>query len=204
MLEIEKLVAATRNLKKLEELRRLLERLALEVVSLEGFAGVAQVEETGATFDENARLKALSYTRQTGLPCVADDSGLEVGALGGAPGILSSRYAGPGAGGTALCEKLLREMKDVPDGQRNAKFTCSIALASGPEVLLSARGEAKGRIIREMRGQGFGRGFGYDPVFVPEGLEKTFAELEPDEKDALSHRGKALTEFRKKLKELLS
>ena len=94
MLEIEKLVAATRNLKKLEELRRLLERLALEVVSLEGFAGVAQVEETGATFDENARLKALSYTRQTGLPCVADDSGLEVGALGGAPGILSSRYAG--------------------------------------------------------------------------------------------------------------
>jgi XTP/dITP diphosphohydrolase len=200
MLKIEKLIAATRNLKKLRELRRLLEGVGLEVISLEGFSGLTEVEETGTTFEENARLKALSYSEQTGLPCVADDSGLEVEALGGAPGVFSSRYAGPDAGSRALCEKLLGEMRDMSDGKRGARFRCFIALAANGKVSLTARGEAPGKIIREMRGQ---HGFGYDPVFVPEGHERTFAEMEPEEKDALSHRGMALATFKRELKRLL-
>lgn len=200
MIKVRKLVAATRNPKKLEELHRLLGGLGLDILSLDGFEGLAEAQETGATFEENARLKALSYARQTGLPCVADDSGLEVEALGGAPGIFSSRYAGPGADSRALCEKLLREMSNADAGNRRGKFRCSVALASDGEVVLTAQGEARGIIIHEMRG---GHGFGYDPVFVPEGFEKTFAEMEPQQKDSLSHRGKALAELRKKLDELL-
>lgn len=200
-MEIVKLVAATRNNRKLAEMRRLLERLGLEVLSLEEFGELREVEETGATFEENARLKALSYSEQTGLPCVADDSGLEVEALGGAPGVYSSRYAGSGADGRALCMKLLGEMREVPDGERAARFRSAVALGAGGKIILTARGEARGRIIRKMRGTG---GFGYDPIFVPEGHDRTFAEMEPREKDGLSHRGKALAQFRKKLEELLS
>ncbi len=200
-MEIVRLVAATRNRSKLAEMRRLLEGLGLEVLSLDEFGGLREAEETGATFEENARLKALSYSKQTGLPCVADDSGLEVEALGGAPGVYSSRYAGPGADGRALCTKLLGEMRDVPDVERAARFCSAVALGASGRVILTSRGEARGQIIREMRGTG---GFGYDPVFVPEGYDRTFAEMEPCEKDGLSHRGKALAQFRKKLEELLS
>lgn len=200
-LEIAELVAATRNPHKLTELQRLLKGLDLEILSLERFEGLGEVEETGATFEENARLKALSYAQQTGLPCVADDSGLEVEALGGAPGVYSSRYAGPGADGRALCTKLLGEMHEVPDGRRQAQFRCAVALGFGERVILTTEGRASGRIIREMKGTG---GFGYDPVFVPDGYDRTFAEMQPQEKDSISHRSKALSQLRWKLEKLLS
>lgn len=200
MLRIERIVAATRNPRKLEELRRLLRSLGIETVSLSDFEDLTEAEETGGTFAENARLKALSYCEQTGLPCVADDSGLEVEALGGAPGVFSSRYAGPGADDRALCNKLLSEMRSVPDGERNARFRCCVALAADGRILLSTESEARGIILREMRGK---HGFGYDPVFVPEGAGRTFAEMEPHEKDALSHRGKALALFTEEMEKFL-
>lgn len=200
MPKIKKLVAATANPGKLEELQRLLEDFDIEVLSLDGFSGIEDVEETGSSFEENAVLKAISYARQTALPCMADDSGLEVEALGGAPGVYSSRYAGPGAGSRDLCEKLLREMDKVPEGKRNATFRCFIALAADGETALGVQGEVKGRIIHEMRGN---RGFGYDPLFIPEGRDRTFAQMGPEEKDSLSHRGKALAAFKIKLKALL-
>ena len=200
MLNIEKLVAATANPAKFKEMQRLLEDLDIEVLSLNSHDDIEEVEETGSTFEENARLKAAAYSIQTALPCAADDSGLEVEALDGAPGVYSSRYAGPGAGSRDLCEKLLREMNIIPEGKRTASFQCFIALAAAGEVFLTARGETKGRIIREMRGN---RGFGYDPVFIPEGHDRTFAEMEPEEKDNISHRGKALAAFKRDLKVLL-
>ena len=200
MPKIEKLVAATANPGKLGEMQRLLEDVGIDVLSLDGFSGIEEVEETGSTFEENACLKALAYSQQTALPCVADDSGLEVEALDGAPGVYSSRYAGPGAGSRDLCEKLLREMGKVPEGKRSATFRCFIALAADGETALGAQGEVRGRIIHEMRGN---RGFGYDPVFIPEGRDRTFAQMGPEEKDSLSHRGKALAAFKTKLKALL-
>ena len=199
-MEIKKLVAATKNAKKLAELQRMLEGLEVEVIGLDEFPDTTEVEETGETFEENAALKALSYSKQTFLPCVADDSGLEVIALGGAPGVKSARYAGPGASDNERRIKLLEAMKDVPDGKRDTRFRCRIALVIDGEIILTAQGEVKGRIIHEMRGN---RGFGYDPVFVPEGFDRTFAEMEPDEKDGISHRGKALRIFRSKLEEML-
>jgi XTP/dITP diphosphohydrolase len=200
-IEITKLVAATRNPSKLREMQRLLNGLDFEIVSLENFEALSEVEETGTTFEENARLKALSYNVQTGLPCVADDSGLEVEALGGKPGVYSSRYAGPGADGHALCTKLLDELHDVPDGKRQAQFRCVVALGVEEHVILTTEGRARGRIIREMKGSG---GFGYDPVFLPDGYNKTFAEMLPQEKDSISHRSKALSQFQWKLEKLLS
>jgi XTP/dITP diphosphohydrolase len=200
-IEITKLVAATRNANKLRELRRLLTGLDLEVLSLQNFESLSEVEETGSTFEENARLKALSYTEQTGLPCVADDSGLEVEALGGAPGVYSSRYAGPGADDRALCSKLLGELRDMPDEKRGARFRCAVALGADGRIILTAEGRAQGRIVRQMRGS---NGFGYDPVFVPDGHDRTFAEMQPQEKDSISHRSKALSQLRWKLEKLLS
>ena len=200
-IEIIKLVTATRNPSKLREMQRLLKGLDLEILSLENFEGLSEVEETGKTFEENAQLKALSYTEQTGLPCVADDSGLEVEALDGAPGVYSSRYAGPGADGQALCTKLLDELGDVPDSRRQAQFRCVVALGVGGRVILATEGRARGRIIREMKGSG---GFGYDPVFLPDGYDKTFAEMQPEEKDSISHRSKALSQLRWKLEKLLN
>jgi XTP/dITP diphosphohydrolase len=200
MSETLKLVAATRNIEKLSELQRLLGDMDLDVVSLDSFTGITEVHETGVTFEENARLKALSYAEQTGLPCVADDSGLEVEALNGAPGVHSARYAGPGANSEALCRKLLAEMEDVPEGKRNARFRCFIAFAMDGEIAVTSQGEARGAVIREMRGS---EGFGYDPVFVPEGHDKTYAEMPAHQKDKISHRGKALAIFKDKLSSLL-
>lgn len=198
--KIQKIVAATRNPNKLRELRRLLGGLGIDVVLLDSFDGLTEVEETGATFEGNATLKALGYAAQTGLPCMADDSGLEVAALNGAPGVFSSRYAGPGADDKVLCRKLLSEMQHVPEGGRRARFRCAVALAADGKVILKAQGDARGRIVREMRGQ---NGFGYDPLFMPESFDKTFAEMEPREKDSISHRAKALAVFKAKLKKLL-
>jgi XTP/dITP diphosphohydrolase len=185
-----KLVLATRNEKKLVELRRILAPLvAAEVIGLGDVPAYEEVPETGATFADNALLKAREAVRHTGLPAVADDSGLAVDALNGMPGVLSARWAGPGKDDAANNALLLAQLNDVPDERRGAAFVAAVAFCrpDGTEDLVS--GDMPGVVIREQRGDG---GFGYDPLFVPAGYDVTSAELPAEEKDKLSHRGKAL------------
>lgn len=185
-----RLLLATRNAGKLAELRRLLETAVpgVQVVGLADVDDYPEAPETGATFADNALLKAREAARYTGLPAVADDSGLAVDALGGMPGVLSARWSGRHGDDDANTELLLRQIADVPDERRGAAFVCAAALVTpdGSEHVLER--EWRGRVIREKRGT---NGFGYDPVFVPEGLAVTSAELAPQEKDARSHRGQA-------------
>ncbi len=185
-----RLLLATRNTGKLAELRRLLESAVpgVDVVGLADVDDYPEAPETGATFADNALLKAREAVRYTGLPAIADDSGLAVDALNGMPGVLSARWSGRHGdddGNTAL---LLGQIADVPDERRGAGFVCAAALVTpdGTEHVLER--QWRGRVIREKRGT---NGFGYDPVFVPEGLDVTSAELAPAEKDARSHRGQA-------------
>jgi XTP/dITP diphosphohydrolase len=185
-----RLLLATRNPGKLAELRRLLADAVpgVEVVGLGDVPDYPEVPETGATFAENALLKAHEAVRHTGLPAVADDSGLTVDALHGMPGVLSARWSGRHGDDDANTELLLGQLADVPDERRGAAFVAAAALVTpdGTEEVLER--EWRGRVIREKRGS---HGFGYDPVFVPDGLDATSAELEPAEKDARSHRGQA-------------
>lgn len=190
------LVAATRNRKKLEEMRRILEGAGVSLLGLDDFPGCPDVEETGSTFEENAVMKALSVARCAGRAAVADDSGLEVDALGGAPGVFSARYAGEGASDRENLEKLLAEMAGVPEDRRTARFVCVMALALPDGPVETFRGAVEGRIGRSPEGR---TGFGYDPVFRPEGRRRTFAQMEPREKDSMSHRGRALEELRRRL-----
>jgi len=187
-----RLLLASRNAKKLAELRRILD-LALgthriELVGLDDVPEYAEVPETGLTFGENALLKAREGCRNTGLPTVADDSGLAVDALNGMPGVLSARWAGGHGDDRANLDLVLAQISDVPDQHRGAAFVCAAALVlpSGMEHLIECR--QQGRLLRARRGEG---GFGYDPIFLGEGQERTNAELSPAEKDAVSHRGKA-------------
>ncbi|MGY1751051.1 RdgB/HAM1 family non-canonical purine NTP pyrophosphatase [Modestobacter sp. SYSU DS0511] len=184
------LLLATRNAGKLAELQRLLATAVpgVEVLGLRDVAEYPEAPETGATFEENALLKAREAVRYTGLPAVADDSGLAVDALNGMPGILSARWSGRHGDDDANTALLLGQLADVPDERRGAAFVCAAALVTpeGTEHVL--RAEWRGAVIHEKRGT---NGFGYDPVFVPEGLELTSAELTPAEKDARSHRGQA-------------
>ncbi len=184
-------VIGTHNKNKVEEFERILAPLGIRVTTKK----LAEVEETGTTLEENAFLKADSACRETGLPAVADDSGLMVEALGGEPGVYSSRYAGEGAPPNACIKKLLSAMKGVPDGKRGAKFVCSICCVFPNGDTVTAKGECPGKIAFAPRGDG---GFGYDPVFLVG--EKTFAELSSEEKDAVSHRGQALRRFAEELK----
>ena len=185
-----RLLLATRNAGKLAELQRLLEAAVpgVEVVGLRDVDDYPEAPETGATFPENALLKAREAVRYTGLPAVADDSGLTVDALNGMPGILSARWSGRHGDDEANTALLLAQLADVPDDRRGAAFVCAAALvtADGTEHVLER--QWRGTVIREKRGR---NGFGYDPVFVPRGLEVTSAELDPAEKDARSHRGQA-------------
>ncbi|WP_203804665.1 RdgB/HAM1 family non-canonical purine NTP pyrophosphatase [Mycobacterium heckeshornense] len=185
------LLVASRNRKKLAELRRVLDSAgiaALKLISLDDVPAFDEIPETGATFEDNALAKARGGFAATGLACVADDSGLEVAALNGMPGVLSARWAGVHGDDAANTALLLAQLRDVPDERRGARFVSACALVSGSgEVVV--RGEWPGVIAREPRGDG---GFGYDPVFVPEGETRTAAQLSPAEKDALSHRGRAL------------
>jgi len=192
------LVVATRNRGKLEELTALLSGLRVVVCGLDGYPDAPQVEETGSTFAENARLKALTAADATGHMALADDSGLAVAALGGQPGVMSARYAGEGASYEDLCRKLLVELEGVPPDQRGARFLCVVALARPGEVLWTVEGACEGRITESTRGRG---GFGYDPVFFYPPLGRTFAELTREEKNAVSHRGRALRKAREKLRE---
>jgi XTP/dITP diphosphohydrolase len=185
-----RLLLATRNAGKLAELRRLLESAVpgVEVVGLADVAEYPEAPETGATFEENALLKAREAVKYTGLPAIADDSGLTVDALNGMPGVLSARWSGRHGDDDANTALLLGQLADVPDERRGAAFVCAAALVTpdGAEHVLER--EWRGTVVREKRGS---NGFGYDPVFVPEGLTVTSAELQPAEKDARSHRGQA-------------
>jgi XTP/dITP diphosphohydrolase len=186
------LVLATRNKKKVEEIRRITEGLNIDVVTLDNFPECPEVKEDGATFMENAVKKAVAVARYTGKVSLADDSGLEVDALNGAPGIMSARYAGNESDDSKNIGKLLREMENIPLAKRSARFACCLALAYPDGRVLTFLGYSYGMIGKEPAGF---NGFGYDPVFYPEGYERTFAEISGEEKDAISHRGRALSEF---------
>jgi XTP/dITP diphosphohydrolase len=194
------LVAATRNKGKLREFRELLAGLPLEVVSLSIFPAIAEIEETGSSFAENAVIKAETVARHTGELALADDSGLEVDALSGNPGIYSARYAGQGAGDDANNRKLLAELAAVADTKRTARFRAAIAVAAPDLPTRVAEGVCEGIIIHEPRGSG---GFGYDPLFFVPEHGKSFAEMTPDEKNAISHRARAMYGARQILEEIL-
>jgi XTP/dITP diphosphohydrolase len=188
-----RMLLATNNAKKLVELQRILDAAlgggAIELVSLADVESYPEVPETGLTFGENALLKAREGASRTGLPTIADDSGIAVDALNGMPGVLSARWAGKHGDDNANNELLLAQISDFADENRGAAFVCAAALVTpgGREHLVEGR--QQGRMLRAPRGTG---GFGYDPLFVGEGQERTNAELTPAEKDAISHRGKAL------------
>ena len=186
-----RLVLATANQHKLLELTRILEagRVEVELAGLSDFPGAPAVAETGATFDENALLKARAIAEFTGLPAVADDSGLCVDALNGMPGVLSARWSGRHGDDEANLRLVLGQLSDVPDERRGAQFVCSAALVLPLGKEHVSEGTVYGRLIHEPRGT---NGFGYDPIFVPDGSEMTTAEMDPAAKDAISHRGRAL------------
>jgi XTP/dITP diphosphohydrolase len=183
-----RLLLATTNRGKLAELSALLDGAPFTLVSLADVGIEQDVDEVGATLEENATLKATTYARLSGLPALADDSGLEVDALGGEPGPLSSRYAGPGVTDAGRIAFLLGKLENIPEERWAARFRCVIAIAWPREHVELFTGECRGRIIRESRGS---NGFGYDPVFLLPDLAKTMAELSPEEKNRLSHRSNA-------------
>ena len=188
-----KLVLATHNQKKRAELARILAPLGHELADIP----LSDVEETGLTFEDNARLKALSGCRETGLPCVGDDSGLCVDALDGAPGVFSARFAGVHGDDAANTAKLLDLLRDIPGEQRTARFVCAICCSFPDGNEITVRGTCEGKIAFEPAGTG---GFGYDPVFLPdEAPGRTMAQLAPEIKDKLSHRGRALALLAEKL-----
>jgi XTP/dITP diphosphohydrolase len=200
------LLVASRNRKKLAELRRVLDAAGisgLTLLSLEDVDAFDEAPETGATFEDNALAKARDAFRATGLASVADDSGLEVDALNRMPGVLSARWAGVHGQDAANTALLLAQMRDVPDERRHGAFVSACALVHGAGDVCNeivVRGTWPGTIAREPRGDG---GFGYDPVFLPEGSSRTAAELSPEEKDAAGHRGRALALLVPALRELV-
>jgi XTP/dITP diphosphohydrolase len=202
-----RLVLATRNANKVIELRRILEETGaalnqpgIELVGMDVFPDVPDVVETGVTFAENALLKAHAAAAATGLPAIADDSGLAVDVLGGSPGVFSARWAGRHGDDAANLALLLAQIGDVPDEHRAAHFACAAAFArpDGQEYVL--HGRLHGAVIREPRGT---NGFGYDPILVPDGDTRTCAQLTPAEKDAISHRGRAFRALAAELPSLL-
>ena len=188
-----RLLLATRNRKKLEELHRILApEMPVEVLGLADVPAFDEVPESGATFAENALIKALEAVKHTGLVTVADDSGLAVDALNGMPGVLSARWAGQQRSDTANLTLLLEQLGDTPDSRLGAAFVCAAALVTPDGSQVVREGRMPGRLVREPRGS---NGFGYDPIFVPDGFELTSAELPSADKDAISHRGRALREL---------
>lgn len=182
-------VLATRNLKKLDELRRVLADEGIQVLGLSDVRPYPEPAETETTFEGNAVLKARACVAATGLPALADDSGLSVDVLNGMPGVRSARWAGPEASDADNLELLVRQLADVPAARRGARFVCALALALPGGITEVVHGEVAGRLTDRPRGS---NGFGYDPIFVPDGAERTTAEMEPAEKDAISHRGRAI------------
>ena len=184
------LVLATNNQDKIREIRNLLDDLPITILTSDDFLEFPDPEETGETLEENAVLKAREISEFTGHPALADDSGLEVDALDGAPGVYSSRYAGPGCTYEDNNRKLLGELEGVPDDKRTARFRCVIAVAWSPGEIETVEGRAEGVIAGDIVGR---KGFGYDPVFYYPPADKRFSEMSLDEKNLVSHRGKALT-----------
>lgn len=193
---MKEIIVATTNKGKISEITLALEHLALHFISLQSYPNITPAVEDGHTFAENAMIKAAYYANITGKPCLADDSGLEVDALNGAPGVYSARFAGESASDEDNNRLLLKKMATVPEKQRQARFRCVIALADGDRVI-SAEGTCEGRVLREGCGQG---GFGYDPLFYIPSLGKTLAEVTQEEKNQVSHRGQALRNLEKKLR----
>lgn len=193
-----KLIIATRNRHKLDEIQAIFNLPGLQLLSAFDFPGVPDVEETGSTFAENAELKARALVRATGLWSMADDSGLEVDELNGAPGIYSARFAGEPVSYAANNRKLMELMRGKTN--RRARFRCALALASPQGELFSIEGTCEGSIIDDLRGT---EGFGYDPLFLPAGEMKTFAEMSAEQKNQLSHRARALTAAAKAWRPLL-
>lgn len=192
------LVLATTNENKIKEFQEMVKDFPIEIRSVGDFGPIPECIEDGETFDDNAYKKALHTAKILGLPAIADDSGLEVEALGGAPGVYSARYAGESATDEENCDKLLQELADSKN--RKAAFKCvlSIAVPSGPA--LTYEGSCEGVILKEKRGES---GFGYDPLFFYEPFNKTFAECNMEEKNKVSHRGKALAELRSEFDNVL-
>ena len=192
-----KVLLATKNRAKVKEYSKLLRGIPYEIVSLED-VGIAQdVEESGKTFEENATIKAKTYAKLSGLVAIADDSGLEVDALGGAPGVRSARYAGEGATDKERIDYLLKKMRGIPSEQRTARFRCVIAIATPDGKAEVCEGICPGIITFEPRGK---KGFGYDPTFYLPEHKLTMAELSMEEKNKISHRGKAAAKARHLLK----
>ncbi len=194
-----KLLFATSNEHKILEVKNILNSEIFKILSLSGFSRVPEIEETGKTFEENAFIKAETVYKQFGIPVIADDSGLAVEQLGGAPGIYSSRYAGASASDAENNQKLLEELSRFPEPHL-AKFVCCAVFYDGKNKI-SVTGELHGRIINKPEGK---FGFGYDPVFLPEGFNKTLAEFLPEDKNKISHRAKAFEKLGKILDKLYS
>jgi XTP/dITP diphosphohydrolase len=196
-----KIVIASGNQGKVDEIRQIMQGLDYLFVTMkEAFGYVPDIEENGATFYENALLKAEFVYNKCGFWTLADDSGLEVDALGGMPGVHSARFAGIEAGSSQNNRKLLDLLENVPDKQRSARFRCIMVLKTGNDSLITAEGVCEGRILRVISGSG---GFGYDPLFVPSGYDHSFGELSNEIKNSISHRSSALARLRQKM-ELLN
>ncbi|MBU1355128.1 MAG: RdgB/HAM1 family non-canonical purine NTP pyrophosphatase [Candidatus Edwardsbacteria bacterium] len=187
------ILIATRNNDKVREISEILDLPDTRFVGLDGFPDCPEAEETGRTFDDNAMIKASQAAYYSGLWALADDSGLMIDALGGQPGILSARFAGPEADYRDNWMKALELMKQVPSEKRAARFVCVLCLVGNNNRAFFTRGEIEGTITTEPRGS---NGFGYDPIFLPAGFDKTFAELDPPEKNRISHRSQALKKMR--------
>ena len=206
MVEDKKILVATTNPGKIAELRAMLD-FDVEWLGLSDFPEIAEIEEDGLTFIENARKKAVGYAKATGLWTIADDSGLEIDALGGEPGVKSARFSGKKSkndDGTLIdhrnIAKVLELLKDVPKEKRTARFVCCLCLASPEQILIETEGTLKGLINNKKIGK---NGFGYDPIFFVPHLDKTVAQLTTEEKNAISHRGNAIRKFKPLLEELL-
>jgi len=194
------LIISTRNKKKFREINRLFKGSRIKIFSLDKFPGMPRVIEDKRSFSGNAKKKALTVSRHTRGLVLADDSGLEVYSLNGRPGIFSSRYAGPKKDDRLNCLKLLRVLKDAPP-KRKARFKCAVAIANNGRVVKIIEKSCEGKIAYDMKGRS---GFGYDPVFIPRGYKKSFAQLGPKLKDRLSHRGKALRRAKSFIERYLS
>ena len=192
-----RIIAATQNVHKIKEMEAITKKFGMEIISQKEVGlGAVDIVEDGDSFEENSAIKAKTICRMTGKPAIADDSGLAVDVLNGAPGIYSARYAGEDADDSKNNAKLLNALRDVPAAERTGKYVSVITLAFPDGRTLVARGECTGKLLFSPRGEG---GFGYDPLFVPDGSDKTFAQMSEEEKNKISHRAKALSG----LKELL-
>lgn len=198
MATLKELLLATNNPGKVREYQRLLGETGFRLVTPAEAGLNVMPAETGDTFARNAVIKAEALSVSSGLPALADDSGLEVDALGGEPGVMSARFGGAGLSDEGRNDLLLSRLKGVPDGSRTARFRCAIAVAAPGRKTEVVEGTVEGCIAAGPAGKG---GFGYDPVFLPEGLNRTMAELSPEEKDSLSHRARATADARKILRE---